>query len=149
MRRFVSSLRTFASTFSRAAVSVLTRFPSLLLVLQVKVLRCVPPIEQKDTLLGQYTAANGKPGYLEDDTVPKGSNCPTFAETVLFINNPRWEGVPFIMKAGKGELSSCIWIREQGGREGRTEGRKEHSSSSTLTSIQFVSFFASFDSCSS
>jgi len=22
---------------------------------------------------------------------------------VLWINNPRWEGVPFIMKAGKGE----------------------------------------------
>lgn len=71
--------------------------------LQVKVLRCIPAIEKKDTLLGQYVAADGKPGYLDDDTVPKGSVCPTFAALTLFINNPRWEGVPFIMKAGKGE----------------------------------------------
>ena len=71
--------------------------------LQVKVLRCIPAIEKQNTLLGQYVAADGKPGYLDDDTVPKGSVCPTFAALALFINNPRWEGVPFIMKAGKGE----------------------------------------------
>lgn len=70
---------------------------------QVKVLRCIPPIERKDTLLGQYVAANGKPGYLDDNTVPPNSVCPTYAATTLWINNPRWEGVPFILKAGKGE----------------------------------------------
>lgn len=69
---------------------------------QVKVLRAIAPITQEDTLLGQYVSANGKPGYLDDDTVPKGSVCPTFAATTLYINNPRWEGVPFILKAGKG-----------------------------------------------
>ena len=69
---------------------------------QVKVLRCVPPIAQEDTLLGQYVAANGKPGYLDDETVPPNSVCPTFAATTLWINNPRWEGVPFVLKAGKG-----------------------------------------------
>lgn len=71
---------------------------------KVKVLRCIPPIKKEDVLLGQYVAANGHPGYLDDDTVPKGSNCPTFAALTLFINNPRWEGVPFIMKAGKGKF---------------------------------------------
>ncbi|CDO76273.1 hypothetical protein BN946_scf184470.g31 [Trametes cinnabarina] len=35
---------------------------------KVKVLRAIPPIERNDTLLGQYVAANGKPGYLDDDT---------------------------------------------------------------------------------
>ena len=74
---------------------------------QVKVLRSIPPIERKDTLLGQYVAANGKPGYLDDDTVPANSSCPTFAATTLWIHNPRWEGVPFILKAGKG-LSTRI-----------------------------------------
>lgn len=73
---------------------------------KVKVLRCIPAIARDDTLLGQYVGANGKPGYLEDDTVPKGSVCPTFAALTLWINNPRWEGVPFIMKAGKGERSA-------------------------------------------
>ncbi|KAJ7638830.1 glucose-6-phosphate 1-dehydrogenase [Roridomyces roridus] len=72
---------------------------------KVKVLRCIPPIAQEDTLLGQYVGADGKPGYLDDDTVPRGSVCPTFAATTLWINNPRWEGVPFILKAGKGIMN--------------------------------------------
>lgn len=54
-------------------------------------------------MLGQYVAANGKPGYLDDESVPRDSVCPTFAATTLWINNPRWEGVPFILKAGKGK----------------------------------------------
>ena len=74
------------------------------LVPQVKVLRCIPPIAREDTLLGQYVAANGKPGYLDDDTVPHNSVCPTFAACTLWVNNPRWEGVPFILKAGKGKM---------------------------------------------
>lgn len=65
-------------------------------------LRAIPPVERSDTLLGQYVAANGKPGYLDDDTVPHNSVCPTYAATTLWIHNPRWEGVPFILKAGKG-----------------------------------------------
>jgi glucose-6-phosphate 1-dehydrogenase len=70
----------------------------------VKVLRLIEPVVKEDTLLGQYVAAGGKPGYLDDDTVPKGSLCPTFAACTLYIHNPRWEGVPFILKAGKGKL---------------------------------------------
>ena len=73
-------------------------------VFQVKVLRTILPITREDTLLGQYVGDNGKPGYLDDATVPKGSVCPTFAAAVLRIQNERWEGVPFIMKAGKGQL---------------------------------------------
>lgn len=69
---------------------------------KVKVLRAIPPIEPKDALLGQYVAFGGKPGYLDDDTVPRRSRCPTYAALALFIHNPRWEGVPFILKAGKG-----------------------------------------------
>ncbi|KAF8076406.1 glucose-6-P dehydrogenase [Lyophyllum atratum] len=80
---------------------------------KVKVLRCIPPIERQDTLLGQYVAANGKPGYLDDETVPRQSRCPTFAATTLWINNPRWEGVPFIMKAGKALNEAKVEVRIQ------------------------------------
>ncbi|KAF7790827.1 hypothetical protein EIP86_001784 [Pleurotus ostreatoroseus] len=80
---------------------------------KVKVLRCIPPIEREDTLLGQYVAANGKPGYLDDDTVPHNSVCPTFAATTLWIHNPRWEGVPFILKAGKALNEAKVEIRIQ------------------------------------
>jgi glucose-6-phosphate 1-dehydrogenase len=33
--------------------------------------------------------------------VPKDSTTPTFALCVLHIENDRWQGVPFILKAGK------------------------------------------------
>jgi len=73
---------------------------------KVRVLKAIPAIEPKDTIVGQYGKSldGSKPSYKEDDTVPKDSRCPTFASMVLFVQNERWEGVPFIMKAGKGEL---------------------------------------------
>ncbi|KAJ6599050.1 glucose-6-P dehydrogenase [Mycena vulgaris] len=80
---------------------------------KVKVLRAIPPIAREDTLLGQYVSANGKPGYLDDDTVPRHSVCPTFAATTLWIHNPRWEGVPFILKAGKALNEAKVEVRIQ------------------------------------
>ncbi|PWN50374.1 putative ZWF1-glucose-6-phosphate dehydrogenase [Violaceomyces palustris] len=80
---------------------------------KVKVLKFVPPIKEEDVLIGQYTAANGKPGYKDDDTVPKDSNCPTFAALTLWVNSPRWKGVPFILKAGKALDEAKVEIRIQ------------------------------------
>lgn len=66
-------------------------------------LRFIPPIAKEDVLLGQYgKSEDGKePGYLDDQTVPKGSKTPTYAAATLFINNERWAGVPFVLKCGK------------------------------------------------
>ncbi|KAG2233113.1 hypothetical protein INT48_005857 [Thamnidium elegans] len=80
---------------------------------KVKVLKCVRPIKLKDTLLGQYVKDGDKPGYLDDDTVPKDSLCPTFAATVLWIDNERWANVPFILKAGKALDNGKVDIRIQ------------------------------------
>ncbi|KAH9598739.1 glucose-6-phosphate dehydrogenase [Trypanosoma melophagium] len=70
---------------------------------KVLVLRHVEPVSPADCVLGQYTASKDGsiPGYLDDPTVPKDSHCPTFAVLRLHINNDRWHGVPFIIKAGK------------------------------------------------
>lgn len=73
---------------------------------KVKVLRSISEIQLQDVVLGQYIGnENGtgqeKLGYLDDPTVPKDSNTPTFACTVLRIKNDRWDGVPFILKSGK------------------------------------------------
>jgi glucose-6-phosphate 1-dehydrogenase len=68
---------------------------------KVKVLRAIRPVKLQDVVIGQYTAGNGQPGYLDDPTVPKGSITPTFATCVMYIDNARWQGVPFIIKAGK------------------------------------------------
>lgn len=72
---------------------------------KVRLLRAISPITVEDTVIGQYTAdPKGKePGYTDDPGVPKDSLTPTFCATVLHVNNPRWLGVPFIMKCGKGE----------------------------------------------
>lgn len=42
-----------------------------------------------------------KLGYLEDSTVPNDSVTPTYALAALWINNARWQGVPFILRCGK------------------------------------------------
>ena len=73
--------------------------------LQARVLRLVPPLDIKNTILGQYTKSEDgeKPGYKDDETVPKDSRCATFCVTVAHVKNARWEGVPFVLKAGKGK----------------------------------------------
>lgn len=54
--------------------------------------------------MGQYTGNGDKPGYLEDESVEnKESKTATFGEVVLRIDNDRWQGVPFILKSGKGK----------------------------------------------
>jgi glucose-6-phosphate 1-dehydrogenase len=45
-----------------------------------------------DTILG---------GYLEEPGVPPGSGCETFAAMQLWIDNWRWDGVPFFLRTGK------------------------------------------------
>eukprot|EP01111_Echinosteliopsis_oligospora_P016960 TRINITY_DN7197_c0_g1_i3.p1 TRINITY_DN7197_c0_g1~~TRINITY_DN7197_c0_g1_i3.p1 ORF type:complete len:524 (-),score=120.96 TRINITY_DN7197_c0_g1_i3:97-1587(-) len=70
---------------------------------KVKLLRAIKPIKKEEIVVGQYgRSPDGKqPSYLDDPTVPKGSITPTFATAVLFVNNNRWKGVPFILKCGK------------------------------------------------
>jgi glucose-6-phosphate 1-dehydrogenase len=75
-----------------------------------ELLQCVEEIKMDDTLLGQFTKntfrENGElrtePGYRDDPGVPDDSCCPTFAMACLRVNNPRWQGVPFLMTAAKG-----------------------------------------------
>ncbi|KAG0446561.1 hypothetical protein HPP92_028768 [Vanilla planifolia] len=72
---------------------------------KVKVLRSMRPLQMEDVVIGQYKshtrAVVTYPGYTDDKTVPNGSLTPTFAAACLFIDNARWDGVPFLMKAGK------------------------------------------------
>ncbi|XP_013794417.1 glucose-6-phosphate 1-dehydrogenase-like [Limulus polyphemus] len=73
---------------------------------KVKVLRCMPEVKLEDTVLGQYVGdPNGegeaKEGYLDDPTVPKGSKTATYALATCYVNNERWEGVPFFLRCGK------------------------------------------------
>ncbi|XP_065876183.1 glucose-6-phosphate 1-dehydrogenase, chloroplastic-like isoform X2 [Euphorbia lathyris] len=84
---------------------------------KVKVLRSMKPLQLEDVIVGQYKGHNrgGKsyPGYTDDPSIPKDSLTPTFAAAALFINNARWDGVPFLMKAGKALHTRRAEIRVQ------------------------------------
>ncbi|KAF3323412.1 glucose-6-phosphate 1-dehydrogenase [Carex littledalei] len=84
---------------------------------KVKVLRSMRVLKLDDVVVGQYKGhtKGGKsyPAYTDDPTVPKGSVTPTFAAAALFIDNARWDGVPFLMKAGKALYRRGAEIRVQ------------------------------------
>lgn len=80
-----------------------------------KVLDCIAPVRKESVIVGQYTADDeGKtPAYTDDDSVPNDSKTATFGAMTLYVNNPRWEGVPFILRAGKALNETKSEIRVQ------------------------------------
>ncbi|NQT13165.1 MAG: glucose-6-phosphate dehydrogenase, partial [Planctomycetes bacterium] len=84
---------------------------------KVKVLLSVPPLAREDLVIGQYGASIERPGrfpaYVDDPTVADDTITPTFAAARLSIENPRWEGVPFLITAGKGLDARMTEIRIQ------------------------------------
>ncbi|KAM5491177.1 Glucose-6-phosphate 1-dehydrogenase [Microsporum canis] len=82
---------------------------------KVRVLRGISAIEPKNVIIGQYGKSldGTKPAYKEDETVPKDSRCATFCAMVAYIKNERWDGVPFILKAGKALNEQKTEIRIQ------------------------------------
>ncbi|XP_077250389.1 glucose-6-phosphate 1-dehydrogenase, chloroplastic-like [Tasmannia lanceolata] len=84
---------------------------------KVKVLRSMKPLQLENLVVGQYKSYTKGgvtyPGYRDDKTVPNDSLTPTFAAAALFIDNARWDGVPFLMKAGKALDTRRTEIRVQ------------------------------------
>jgi glucose-6-phosphate 1-dehydrogenase len=72
---------------------------------KVKVLHSVSPIRPDDVVFGQYTGGtvNGQriPGYRAEEGVAADSQTETFAALRLYVNNWRWQGVPFFLRTGK------------------------------------------------
>jgi len=125
---------------------------------KVQLLECIPSVTVDDVVLGQYTGDEKHEGYLDDTTVPNESRTPTFCSAVVRIHNRRWDGVPFILKAGKALDDRKAEIRVQfrqppagqymfdgrvrmgegeGGREEGREGGREALYSFTLTRLRF------------
>jgi glucose-6-phosphate 1-dehydrogenase len=59
----------------------------------------------KNVVRGQYTAGmvnqEPRPAYRNEDQVPSGSNTETFVAAKFFIDNKRWNAVPFFLGTGK------------------------------------------------
>jgi len=71
---------------------------------KVKVLRAIPEIKAADLVRGQFR------GYLEEQGVAAGSTVETFVALRLAINNWRWQGVPFFIRAGKSLPVTCTEV---------------------------------------
>ncbi len=72
---------------------------------KVKVWKAIKPIPIEDTVRGQYgpakLAKEDAKGYREEDRVDPKSVTETFVAIKLEIENWRWAGVPFYIRAGK------------------------------------------------
>jgi len=53
------------------------------------------PLTRDDVVVGQYE------GYRDIDGVPKDSRTETFVAVKMWVDNERWEGVPFLLRTGK------------------------------------------------
>jgi glucose-6-phosphate 1-dehydrogenase len=62
---------------------------------KLEVIKAVAPIRKGDFVFGQYK------GYRREKGVSRDSATPTFAAVRLTVNNWRWFGVPFYVRAGK------------------------------------------------
>jgi glucose-6-phosphate 1-dehydrogenase len=76
---------------------------------KMKVFRSLRPFSKielkKNVIRGQYTEATvrGKQydGYREEKSVDKNSRTETYVAMKVFIDNWRWQGVPFYIRTGK------------------------------------------------
>jgi len=88
---------------------------------KVKVLRSIRPLIGEDieqsTVRGQYSGGwvlgEQVPGYREEKNVASDSQTETFAALRVFVDNWRWAGVPFYIRAGKRMPKRVTEIRIQ------------------------------------
>jgi glucose-6-phosphate 1-dehydrogenase len=71
---------------------------------KVKVLKAIPPLEERNLVRGQFQ------GYRNENGVAKDSQTETFAALQLEVNSWRWKGVPFFIRAGKCLPVTCTEI---------------------------------------
>ena len=72
---------------------------------KVKVLQAMPPLQPSGVIRGQFR------GFLSRTGCGPGFRCTeTFAALRLDIHSPRWEGVPFFIRAGKNLPVTCTEI---------------------------------------
>jgi glucose-6-phosphate 1-dehydrogenase len=72
---------------------------------KAELLQAVRPFSEDDLVRGQYVAGvvegHEVPGYRDEERVAPGSSVETFVAVRAWIDNARWEGVPFYLRTGK------------------------------------------------
>jgi glucose-6-phosphate 1-dehydrogenase len=83
---------------------------------KVAVLRAMAPLNLSDLIVGQYGAGGAGVvetlrSYRQEEGVPANSITPTYAAAVVRVDTPRWQGVPFLLTAGKGLCTARTEVR--------------------------------------
>ncbi len=72
---------------------------------KVKVLRSLAPLDPSQAIFGQYAAGEVEgesvPGYLDEEGVAEGSQTESYVALRAYVQNWRWQGVPFVLRTGK------------------------------------------------
>jgi len=71
---------------------------------KVKVLKAIPALQPADLIRGQFR------GYREERGVAPRSQMETYAALRLAVDNWRWRGVPFFIRAGKSLATTCTEV---------------------------------------
>jgi glucose-6-phosphate 1-dehydrogenase len=71
---------------------------------KVEIFRSLDPVGPDDFVFGQYR------GYRDERNVAEGSRTPTFAAVKMAVDNERWRGVPFYIRAGKRLARSVVEV---------------------------------------
>ena len=68
---------------------------------KLKLMQAIRPLRPEDVVRGQYAAGPAGTAYREEPNVSPDSMVETFAAARFYIDNWRWEGVPFYLRHGK------------------------------------------------
>ena len=71
---------------------------------KIKVLKSIETLKSSDVVRGQFVGYKSEPGVNPESKVE------TFAVMHLRIDSPRWQGVPFYLRAGKNLPTTCTEI---------------------------------------
>jgi glucose-6-phosphate 1-dehydrogenase len=74
---------------------------------KVKVLQAIRPARPADVILGQYR------GYRDEAGIAPNSQTATYAALRLYVDNWRWQSVPFYLRSGKSLLRKVTEITLQ------------------------------------
>lgn len=76
---------------------------------KVRMLKEIKSMDRWSGVIGQYKDYNMH--YGQENKKHDNSNTPTFAAVSMFINNARWDGVPFILVSGKQLDERTAYVR--------------------------------------
>jgi glucose-6-phosphate 1-dehydrogenase len=69
---------------------------------KIKVINEICPLQgNKSVIRAQYGSSSDLLAYVQEDDVPSDSSVETYMAAKLFIDNDRWNGVPFYIRGGK------------------------------------------------